>query len=110
MTNDIVNVGVVEVGTENGTVRVYDKERMLIELFRLKSKFTQNYYKEAVNACRELAKEEDVDFRILLAYCKCFKRGHILKARITEIFYENDRRNDLAVSLGFLLFRKERHS
>ena len=85
MSNDIVNVGAIEVKTGNGRIRVYDKERMLIELFRLKSKFPPDYYREVVNAYRELAKEEAIDFRKLQSYCKRFKRGGNLQTRIEEV-------------------------
>lgn len=85
MSNEILFIGATKVETANGAFRVYDKERMLIELFRLKSKFPPDYYREVVNAYRELAKDEDLDFRKLLAYCKCFKRGAALKARVEEV-------------------------
>lgn len=85
MRNDIIAIGAVETETSNGTIRIYDKERMLLELLRLKSKFPPDYYREVVNSYRELAKNEDLDFRKLKAYCKRFKNGHVLKARIEEV-------------------------
>lgn len=85
MDNDIVTIGAIEVKTGNGTLRVYDKERMLIELFRLKAKLSSDYFREVVNAYRDLAKEGGVDFRRLQSYCRCFKRGRILHDRIEEV-------------------------
>ncbi|MBP5216811.1 MAG: hypothetical protein J6038_03145 [Bacilli bacterium] len=85
MTNDMIGIGVIEVKTNNGIIRLYDKERMLIELFRLKAKFPPDYHREVVNAYRELVKEEAIDFRKIQSYCKRFKKGNILKARIEEV-------------------------
>ena len=85
MTNDIVRIGVAEVKTEHGVIRVYDKERMLIELFRLKRKFPPDYFREVVNSYRALAKEEKINFRTLASYCPRFKKGSLIKARIEEV-------------------------
>ena len=85
MTVDIVRVGVMEVQSERGVIRVYGKERMLIELFRLKSKFPPNYFREVVNSYRVLVKEEGINFRALTAYCRRFKKGALIKARIEEV-------------------------
>lgn len=85
MANGIISIGIIEAQTKGGIIRVYDKERMLIELFRLKSKFPPDYLREVVNAYRDLAKQEAIDFRKLQAYCKRFKKGHILKTRIEEV-------------------------
>ncbi|MBO4540874.1 MAG: hypothetical protein J5736_02750, partial [Bacilli bacterium] len=85
MTNDIARIGVAEVKTERGVIRVYDKERMLIELFRLKSRFPPDYFREVVNSYRALAKQEGIDFRTLASYCRRFKKGPSIKARIEEV-------------------------
>lgn len=85
MTNDIASIGVSEIETGRGTVRVYDKERMLIELFRLKSKFPPGYFREVVNSYRDLAKDGGIDFRLLASYCQQFKKGALIKARIEEV-------------------------
>ena len=84
MTSDIVKIGVSEIKTKSGVIRIYDKERMLIELFRLKNKFPPDYFREVVNSYRGLAKEEGIDFRALASYCRRFKKGALIKARIEE--------------------------
>ena len=85
MTNDIARIGVEEVRSERGIIRVYDKERMLIELFRLKSKFSPDYFREVVNSYRSLAKDEGINFRTLASYCRRFKKGALIRARIEEV-------------------------
>ena len=78
-------IGIEEFKTKYGTVRIYDKERMLIELFRLKSKFPPDYFREIVNSYRDLAKLDGIDFRKLSSYCLQFKKGHLIQKRIEEV-------------------------
>ena len=85
MSNEIIRIGVMESKSERGVIRVYDKERMLIELFRLRSKLPPDYFREVVNSYRRLAEEEGVDFRGLSAYCNKFKKGALIKTRIEEV-------------------------
>ncbi len=45
----------------NGTkIRIYNRERMLVELIRYKNKFSFDYYKEIINSYRKLAYELDI--------------------------------------------------
>lgn len=45
----------------NGTkIRIYNKERMLVELIRYKNKFSFDYYKEIINSYRKLTYELDI--------------------------------------------------
>ena len=85
MSNELVPIGVTEIMTKNGIIRVYDRERMLIELFRFKNRIPPDYFREVVNSYRELAKEESIDFRKLASYCRQFKKGSLIKARIEEV-------------------------
>lgn len=85
MSNQFIRIGVEERKSEHGVFRVYDRERMLIELFRLKGRFPPDYFREIVNAYRALAREEAIDFRKLASYCRLFKKGARLMARIEEV-------------------------
>lgn len=78
-------IGIEEFKTKYGTVRIYDKERMLIELFRLKSRLSPDYFREIVNSYRDLAKLDSIDFRKLSSYCLQFKKGHLIQKRIEEV-------------------------
>ena len=85
MENVIVDIGIEEVKTKYGVVRIYDKERMLIELLRLKSKFPPDYFREIANSYRDLAKRDGIDFRKLSSYCLQFKKGNLIQKRIEEV-------------------------
>lgn len=54
------NVGVQEIDYNGIKIRIYDKERMLIELIRRKSKMAFDYYKEIVRNYRSIVNELDI--------------------------------------------------
>ena len=43
MQNSLIKIGVKKVKTDFGYIKIFDLERMLIELFRLKTKFSYEY-------------------------------------------------------------------
>ena len=53
-------LGAVETKAEDATVLMYNKERMLIELIRNKSKLPFDYYKEIIRNYREIINELDI--------------------------------------------------
>lgn len=85
ITKELLNIGKTIMKTKYGFVNIYDKERMLIELFRLKSKLSYSYFKEIVNSYRSLVKEEMIDINKLVKYCSMFKCGDSIKKQIREV-------------------------
>ena len=71
--DDIFDAGITEIQYNNSTIRIYDKERMLIELMRFKTKLPMDYYKEIINNYRKLSFE--LDFGIVEDYAAMFKSG-----------------------------------
>lgn len=57
----LLNVGAIEMCYGNSLIKVYDKERMLIELIRNKSKLSYDYYKEILGKYRSFVHELDVE-------------------------------------------------
>ncbi len=51
---ELLSVGVTEIDYEGYSLQIFDKERMLVELVRYKSKFSFNYYKEIINNYRKI--------------------------------------------------------
>jgi len=49
MKNEFLNVGVIKIEIENIQTPIYDKERMLIELIRYRTKLSYELYKEVIN-------------------------------------------------------------
>ena len=85
ITNAVLNIGKTTVKTKYGFINIYNKERLLIELFRLKSKLSYDHYKEAVNSYRKLAIEGKLDYNKISDYCMKFKNGYNLLKQIQEI-------------------------
>ncbi len=73
LKDEIFNAGITEIQYNNSNIRIYDKERMLIELMRFKHKIPMDYYKEIINNYRKLSFE--LDFGIVEDYAAMFKSG-----------------------------------
>ncbi len=87
MSEPYVNIGKRVIRTKYGKINLYDKERMLIELFRMRSKLPYAYFKEVINSYRDLAKKEQIDYNKLSKYCSAFKNGDSLLMRIQEMIF-----------------------
>ena len=80
----ILELGVTTIIFNGVTIRVYNKERMLIELFRYKNKLPFDYYKEVVRYYRDNLNE--INFSLIDFYLENFpKKNLILKSIQTEI-------------------------
>ena len=73
LKDEIFDAGITEIQYNNSNIRIYDKERMLIELMRFKSKISMDYYKEIINNYRKISFE--LDFGIVEDYAAMFKSG-----------------------------------
>lgn len=73
LKDEIFDAGITKIQYNNSEIRIYDKERMLIELMRFKSKIPMDYYKEIINNYRHLSFE--LDFGIVEDYAAKFKSG-----------------------------------
>ena len=85
-SDEIINIGRIEDDTKYGHIYVYDLERMLIELFRMKNKLPRDYYLEVISSYRELFKNDAISSYKLSEYCKHFKNGLAILNNIQEVF------------------------
>ena len=76
------DVGVVTKEIDCGTVKIYDLERMLIELFRLKEKYPKDLYYEVLSSFRKI--KDNLDFYRVNSYLKSFSNGKNLLLKIKE--------------------------
>lgn len=76
LKDDIFEAGITEVKYNNSVVRVYDRERLLIEMIRFRSKVPLDYYKEIINNYRDIAFE--LDFGLVEEYAALFKNSATL--------------------------------
>lgn len=77
------NVGRTTMKSEDGEINIYDLERLLIELIRLKEKYPRELYYEVLNNFRNI--KHKLDYYKLNSYLKSFKNGDSLLFKIKEL-------------------------
>lgn len=80
---ELLNIGLTKMTIEDTEVNIYDKERMLIELVRYKSKLPYELYKEVLNNYRKI--KDKLDFIKLYKYAQNFNKTYIIKTIETEV-------------------------
>ncbi len=83
MKDNLFDIGITEVDYKNTKIRVYDKERMLIELIRNRSTLSFDYYKEIIRNYRKIINK--MDGYKLVEYLGHFTNG---KKIYEKILYE----------------------
>ena len=78
-----LEVGVSIKHLDEGDVRTYDLERLLIELFRLKEKYPKEIYYEVINSFRKI--KDKIDYYKVNQYLKSFSSSNHLLLKIKEI-------------------------
>lgn len=82
---DILELGKMQMQYNGIEVQIYNKERMLIEAVRYKSKLPFDYYKEVIEYYRN--HREALDIELLQDYIDCFPKAAVIEERIQmEVF------------------------
>ena len=82
---DILDYGKEEVIVDGEKVKVYDKERLLVELIRKRKQIPFDYYKEIVSSYRKISK--DLDMYKIEKYLSLYKNEtNIADALLREVF------------------------
>ena len=79
---DTINIGVATMETDSGPVRIYDLERTLIELVRLRTKYPADLYYEVLSSFR--TRKDELDLTKVYDYLAAFKNGKNLFQKIKE--------------------------
>ena len=83
--SDILNIGVTNMQRRDATFKIYDRERMLIELLRYKNKLPYDYYKEILGNYRNLIYELDIER--VQEYAATFPKSKTISALLdAEVF------------------------
>ena len=83
--SNILNVGVTTMERRDAKIKIYDKERMLIELLRFKNKFPFDYYKEIIGNYRNII--YDLDIERIQEYAEEFPRKKMVNYALEmEVF------------------------
>jgi hypothetical protein len=83
MERDLFSIGETWIPYEGGSIKGYDKERLLIELFRFEKRISKSLYKEIVQYYRKMVHQA---FRIPLfhAYCEHFRERKSLQEKFAK--------------------------
>ncbi len=76
LRDDLFDKGVVQKNYQGDNIRIYDVERMLVELMRNKSKLSLDYYKEIIESYRKMTAE--IDFEKVASYANLFKMNQTI--------------------------------
>ena len=87
MSEEMMEIGRQRIDTKYGYIYIFDKERMLIELFRLKVKLPKEYFLEVVSSYRVLKSMEVISLRKISDYCMKMPNGQRLLREIQEMIW-----------------------
>ena len=76
MENDILHLGEITINYNGVLIPVFNKERMLIEVVRYKTKLPFDYYKEVISYYRNHI--SDIDMSLVLDYLKFFPKKKLI--------------------------------
>lgn len=82
MRDDILPLGCIIKEIEGVKVRIYDKERMLLELLRNKNVMPRDLYKEILLSYRKII--YDLDIRRIQEYIKIFPKSKMIKKAFSD--------------------------
>ena len=82
MRDDIFELGVEEFEIEGYKIRIYDKERMLIELLRFKNAMPYDLYKEVLVRYRAII--QDLQIWRIQEYADIFPKSKMIKKALDE--------------------------
>lgn len=82
---EVFALGDSTMDSPNGVIRIYDRERLLIELIRFQKRFSFDYYKEVIGNYRK--NSPSLDPSKIADYCSHFKYGKSILIQIMkEVF------------------------
>lgn len=83
--DELFELGVTTLSVENTNLRIYDKERMLVELVRKKNQMPFDYYKEIISNYRKISSQ--LDAYKISDYISYYKNEETLYDRVqSEVF------------------------
>ena len=85
MEENMMSIGREKIETKYGFIYIFDKERMLIELFRLRRKLPSSYFLESVSSYRVLKSMDAISFSKVSEYSKRIRNGDKLLKAIQEM-------------------------
>ena len=82
VNNDVFALGIEERVIDGAMVRIYDRERMLIELLRNRNTMPYDLYKEIIMHYREII--SDLEIWRIQEYAEIFPKGKMIRKALAE--------------------------
>ena len=76
----LINIGVTQITYNGVNIKIFNKERLLIELIRYKNKIPFDYYKEIINYYRNHL--NDIDLSLVAEYLDSFPKKKLITKTI----------------------------
>ena len=80
LKDDIFGPGIIEMKYNNSNIKIYDRERMLVELMRFKKRIPFDLYKEIIQNYRRIV--EEMDFGLVEDYAWMFRNGSTIMDQV----------------------------
>ena len=85
MKDELYILGITSYKYEGVTIKIYNKERLLIDLVRYKNKIGYDLYKEIITNYRKII--DELDMSLIEEYLNVFKEGEkFYKILMDEVF------------------------
>ncbi|MBR1757424.1 MAG: hypothetical protein IJ744_01685 [Lachnospiraceae bacterium] len=85
INSEILNIGVISMTRRDASFKIYDRERMLIELLRYKNKLPFDYYKEILRNYRDRIYQLDIER--IQEYAATFPKSKMISEALdAEVF------------------------
>jgi hypothetical protein len=81
--DSIINIGISTFQHNGYSIRTYDKERLLIELFRFRNRISKPLYQEVVKHYRKVVYQA-FDFHKFHEYCGFFREKDLLEEKFAK--------------------------
>ena len=73
---DLLNPGAINIERDEGTIRMYNRERLLVEVMRRQASLPLDYYKEIIISYRKII--DELDIALIEDYITLFKKNDFM--------------------------------
>ena len=80
MNRELVDIGVISINYLGTNIKLFNKERMLIEAIRYKNKLPFDYYKDVINYYRNHI--DEINISLVLEYLESFPKKQLISKTI----------------------------
>ena len=80
----VFSLGVTNIKRGNRSFKIYDKERLLLELWRKRKHISNDIYKEAIYRYRDLARNNELNIPLLKKYIASVPKSDLFYCKLSD--------------------------